>query len=103
MRAITVVQAFQYWVKLFAIAVPAFVLCMVFFAGGGPDGLPRLGAAAPPVFTHGHHSGRPDRRHAARRAADTAALGVRLRSTAPADGPDALDRWPRRRSPKARS
>ncbi|HEY3483654.1 MAG TPA: cation acetate symporter, partial [Streptomyces sp.] len=51
MRAITVVQAFQYWLKLFAIAVPAFVLCMVFFAGGGPDGFRPLGAAAPPVFT----------------------------------------------------
>ncbi|MGW5715576.1 sodium/solute symporter [Amycolatopsis sp. NPDC003865] len=50
MRAITVVQAFQYWLKLFAIAVPAFVLCMVFFAGGGPDGFRPLGAAAPPVF-----------------------------------------------------
>ncbi|MFG1647016.1 cation acetate symporter [Amycolatopsis sp. NPDC049252] len=51
MRAITVVQAFQYWLKLFAIAVPAFVLCMVFFAGGGPDGFRPLGTAAPPVFT----------------------------------------------------
>jgi Na+(H+)/acetate symporter ActP len=51
MRAITVVQAFQYWLKLFAISVPAFVLCMVFFAGGGPDGFRPLGAAAPPVFT----------------------------------------------------
>ncbi|NBH07765.1 cation acetate symporter [Amycolatopsis sp. SID8362] len=51
MRAITVVQAFQYWLKLFAIAMPAFVLCMVFFAGGGPDGFRPLGAAAPPVFT----------------------------------------------------
>ncbi|HEY3470332.1 MAG TPA: cation acetate symporter [Amycolatopsis sp.] len=51
MRAITVVQAFQYWLKLFAIAVPAFVLCLVFFAGGGPDGFRPLGAPAPPVFT----------------------------------------------------
>ncbi|WP_284743315.1 cation acetate symporter [Amycolatopsis sp. RTGN1] len=51
MRAITVVQAFQYWLKLFAISVPAFALCMVFFAGGGPDGFRPLGAAAPPVFT----------------------------------------------------
>ncbi len=51
MRAITVVQAFQYWLKLFAISVPAFVLCMVFFSGGGPDGFRPLGTAAPPVFT----------------------------------------------------
>ncbi len=50
MRAITVVQAFQYWLKLFAIAVPTFVLCMVFFAGGGPGGVRALGAPAPPVF-----------------------------------------------------
>ncbi|GAA3535994.1 cation acetate symporter [Amycolatopsis ultiminotia] len=52
MRAITVVQAFQYWLKLFAIAVPTFVLCMVFFAGGGPHGVRGLGEPAPPVFPH---------------------------------------------------
>ncbi|MEV6897959.1 cation acetate symporter [Amycolatopsis sp. NPDC051372] len=50
MRAITVVQAFQYWLKLFAISVPTFVLCMVFFSGGGPGGVRGLGAPAPPVF-----------------------------------------------------
>jgi Na+(H+)/acetate symporter ActP len=50
MRAITVVQAFQYWLKLFAIAVPTFILCMVFFAGGGPGGARPLGSPAPPVF-----------------------------------------------------
>ncbi|WIX80584.1 cation acetate symporter [Amycolatopsis carbonis] len=51
MRAITVVQAFQYWLKLFAISVPTFVLCMVFFSGGGPGGVRSLGSPAPPVFT----------------------------------------------------
>ncbi|WP_326567543.1 cation acetate symporter [Amycolatopsis rhabdoformis] len=51
MRAITVVQAFQYWLKLFAISVPTFVLCMVFFSGGGPGGVRALGAPTPPVFT----------------------------------------------------
>ncbi|MEV8606510.1 cation acetate symporter [Amycolatopsis sp. NPDC051373] len=51
MRAITVVQAFQYWLKLFAISVPTFVLCMVFFSGGGPGGVRALGAPAPPVFS----------------------------------------------------
>ncbi|WP_328605634.1 cation acetate symporter [Amycolatopsis sp. NBC_00345] len=51
MRAITVVQAFQYWLKLFAISVPTFVLCLVFFTGGGPAGVRSLGAPAPPVFT----------------------------------------------------
>src|SRR5690606_27627685 len=34
MRAITVVQAFQYWFKLFAIAAPTFVLFAVFATGG---------------------------------------------------------------------
>lgn len=54
MRAVTLVQAFQYWVKLFAITLPAFALLMVFMAGGahqGPDSPARgLDAPAPPVF-----------------------------------------------------
>ncbi|GAA3805964.1 MULTISPECIES: cation acetate symporter [Amycolatopsis] len=50
MRAITVVQAFQYWLKLFAIALPAFVLCAVFLAGGKPGPAGSLGSPAPPVF-----------------------------------------------------
>lgn len=50
MRAITLVQAFQFWVKLFAISVPAFVLCAVFVSGGqaGPAGA--LSSPEPPVF-----------------------------------------------------
>jgi Na+(H+)/acetate symporter ActP len=51
MRAITLVQAFQYWVKLFAIAVPAFVLCVVFAGSGSPSGQQSLSADGPPVFT----------------------------------------------------
>src|SRR4051794_36395811 len=51
MRAITLVQAFQYWVKLFAISVPAFVLCVVFAGGGPPSGQQSLAADGPPVFT----------------------------------------------------
>lgn len=47
LRAITVVQAFQYWFKLFAIAAPTFVLCAVFL-GTGLGGT--LGSPAPPVF-----------------------------------------------------
>ncbi|MEV0677068.1 cation acetate symporter [Actinosynnema sp. NPDC050436] len=35
MRAITLVQAFQYWGKLFAIAAPTFVLFAVFLGGPG--------------------------------------------------------------------
>jgi Na+(H+)/acetate symporter ActP len=51
MRAITLVQAFQYWVKLFAITVPAFVLCVVFAGSGPPGGQQSLSADGPPVFT----------------------------------------------------
>ena len=46
MRSITFVQAFQYWVKLTAIAVPAFVLVIVWrYRDGGAGELtgPRLG------------------------------------------------------------
>jgi Na+(H+)/acetate symporter ActP len=50
MRSITVVQAFQYWVKLFAIAVPAFVLCAVFLSGGQPGPAGPLGSPASPMF-----------------------------------------------------
>ncbi|GAA3860794.1 cation acetate symporter [Saccharothrix violaceirubra] len=35
MRAITLVQAFQYWGKLFALAAPTFVLFTVFLSGPG--------------------------------------------------------------------
>ncbi|MBN6035449.1 cation acetate symporter [Amycolatopsis sp. 195334CR] len=51
MRAITVVQAFQYWLKLFAIAAPTFVLCVVFIGGGAGPTAGSLGTPAPPVFT----------------------------------------------------
>ncbi len=51
MRSITVVQAFQYWVKLVAIALPAFVLVVVFVGGHPPQG--SLGAPAPPRFADG--------------------------------------------------
>lgn len=50
MRAITVVQAFQYWLKLFAIAVPTFVLAAVFLAGRQPGPSGALGSPAPPTF-----------------------------------------------------
>ncbi|TCP57159.1 sodium:solute symporter family protein [Tamaricihabitans halophyticus] len=52
MRAITVVQAFQYWLKLFAIAVPTFVLCAVFL-GGGDSTVPRDSLSQPtsPTFS----------------------------------------------------
>ncbi|WP_424183703.1 cation acetate symporter [Actinokineospora sp. G85] len=53
MRAITVVQAFQYWLKLFAIAAPTFVLCALFLGEGGVDGIGGTGLSQPvaPRFT----------------------------------------------------
>ncbi len=42
MRSITVVQAMQYWIKLTAFAVPAFVLLWVWLRAGAPP--PRVGA-----------------------------------------------------------
>ncbi|GAB2740279.1 cation acetate symporter [Salinifilum aidingensis] len=51
MRAITVVQAFQYWVKLFAVTLPAFALFVVFL-GARADVPQELDAPAPPVFEH---------------------------------------------------
>ncbi|MFI7674817.1 cation acetate symporter [Actinophytocola sp. NPDC049390] len=53
MRAITVVQAFQYWLKLFAIAAPTFVMCLLFIGSGGVrDGqTTTLTEALPPTFT----------------------------------------------------
>ncbi|MCP2170454.1 Sodium:solute symporter family protein [Goodfellowiella coeruleoviolacea] len=50
MRAITLVQAFQYWAKLLAIAVPTFVLFAVFL--GRPDAGEQAQASdRPPVLT----------------------------------------------------
>ncbi|EHR48592.1 putative symporter [Saccharomonospora marina XMU15] len=51
MRAITLVQAFQYWLKLFAIGVPTFLLCLVFLGGAGSGAAGSLGAQTPPEFT----------------------------------------------------
>jgi Na+(H+)/acetate symporter ActP len=52
MRAITVVQAFQYWLKLFAIAAPTFVMCALFFGSGGLSTTTTgLTEPRPPTFT----------------------------------------------------
>jgi Na+(H+)/acetate symporter ActP len=48
MRSITFVQAFQYWVKLTAIALPAMVLLIIWQARD--DGRGALTADAPPTF-----------------------------------------------------
>ncbi|MGQ0576804.1 MAG: sodium:solute symporter family transporter, partial [Pseudonocardia sp.] len=45
MRSVTFVQAFQYWLKLTALAVPAIVLTTYFFGAGGS-----LDRPAPPRF-----------------------------------------------------
>lgn len=47
MRSITFVQAFQYWLKLTAIAVPALALLGLFVADRG-----ELGGPLPPAVTH---------------------------------------------------
>ncbi|MFC6087281.1 sodium/solute symporter [Sphaerisporangium aureirubrum] len=46
MRSITFVQAFQYWLKLTALAVPVVFLLFAWYDHGRPD----LGGDAPPVF-----------------------------------------------------
>ncbi len=46
MRSITFVQAFQYWLKLTAVAIPALVLLVHFVADDRP-----LGSPAPPILT----------------------------------------------------
>ncbi|HSK96335.1 MAG TPA: cation acetate symporter, partial [Euzebyales bacterium] len=53
MRAITVVQAFQYWLKLFAIAAPTLVLCVLFIGKGGlhDSDMTGLSERLPPTFT----------------------------------------------------
>lgn len=53
MRAITIVQAFQYWLKLFAIAAPTFVMCALFVGDGDSRGgaLTGLTEPLPPKFT----------------------------------------------------
>lgn len=47
MRSITFVQAFQYWLKLTAIAVPALALAGLFFTDHG-----QLGGPLPPTIVH---------------------------------------------------
>ena len=49
MRSITIVQAFQYWIKLTALAIPVFVL-LLHNAGQDPGLQNSLGARAPPTF-----------------------------------------------------
>lgn len=50
MRSITFVQAFQYWIKLTALAVPVFVL-LIYQAGEQAEFRNSLGDPAPPFFS----------------------------------------------------
>ncbi|MGH3837176.1 MAG: cation acetate symporter, partial [Pseudonocardiaceae bacterium] len=54
MRSITVVQAFQYWIKLTALAVPVFVL-LIHYAGEDKRFRDSLGASAPQSFAEATH------------------------------------------------
>ncbi|MGH3669057.1 MAG: sodium:solute symporter family transporter, partial [Pseudonocardiaceae bacterium] len=49
MRSITIVQAFQYWIKLTALAIPVFVL-LLHNASQDPGLQNSLGTRAPPTF-----------------------------------------------------
>ena len=80
MRAITFVQAFQYWLKLTALAVPVIFLVLHWQADGRP-GRSRPGRADVPGRHHRH------REHAA-------TLTVTDRSTARVDGPRGRRRLP---------
>jgi Na+(H+)/acetate symporter ActP len=51
MRSITIVQAFQYWIKLTALAIPVFVL-LIHSAGEKPGVGDSLGGSALPYFPH---------------------------------------------------
>jgi Na+(H+)/acetate symporter ActP len=54
MRSITVVQAFQYWIKLTALAVPVFVL-LIHHAAEDKGSRASLGASASPSFAEATH------------------------------------------------
>ncbi|MBR7743393.1 cation acetate symporter [Phycicoccus sp. BSK3Z-2] len=64
MRSITFVQAVQYWVKLTALAVPAFVLLFLWFRAGQPA------PVVPPSWHEPLSNGSPDD-HAVYRTAST--------------------------------
>ncbi|MGB8960918.1 MAG: cation acetate symporter [Pseudonocardiaceae bacterium] len=51
MRSITIVQAFQYWIKLTALAIPVFVL-LIHNAGDDQGFRSSLNASAPPYLAH---------------------------------------------------
>ena len=71
MRSITFVQAFQYWLKLTAIAIPALALLALFFADRRA-----LGGPMPPTVEHDHGRDRNRRRGPGRRPGGITVTGT---------------------------
>jgi Na+(H+)/acetate symporter ActP len=61
MKGITLVQAVQYWIKMFAISVPVFVLLSVFGGYGKNLSLNKDSAASPPAIVQTVDSRTPER------------------------------------------
>jgi len=87
MKGITLVQAFQYWAKMFAISVPIFVLMSVYGSYGAHVGVNdgRSGMASPPVAVAGAPSAGATTPSAVATTPDGDVVRKPLSSKAPAD------------------
>jgi cation/acetate symporter len=61
MKGITLVQAVQYWIKMFAISVPVFVLLSVYGGYGKNLSLNKSGADSPPAIVQTVDTGKTER------------------------------------------
>ncbi|MEO7099161.1 MAG: cation acetate symporter [Luteolibacter sp.] len=61
MKGITLVQAVQYWIKMFAISVPVFVLLSVYGGYGKNLSLNKSSDDSPPAIVQTVDTGKPDR------------------------------------------
>ena len=61
MKGITLVQAVQYWIKMFAISVPIFVLLSVYGGYGKNLSVNKSGVDAPPPIVQTVEAGTPER------------------------------------------
>ena len=61
MKGITLVQAVQYWIKMFAISVPIFVLLSVYGGYGKNLSLNKSSADSPPAIVQTVDPGKPER------------------------------------------
>jgi cation/acetate symporter len=61
MKGITLVQAVQYWIKMFAISVPVFVLLSVYGGYGKNLSLNQSSADSPPAIVQTVDPGKPER------------------------------------------